>query len=97
MLIVEVLYQFGSVFIISEFGEQLKNTFIQIDSSFEQLKWYLFPIDAQRILPLITANTQQEATVACFGSFSCTRDTFKKVYEDYVIEEETNQMDVTLG
>lgn len=79
VLIVEILYQFGSVFIICEVGEQLKNRFIQIDHSFEQLKWYLFPVDVQKLLPLIIANIQQEATIACFGSLSCTRELFEKV------------------
>lgn len=64
-----------------EVGEQMKNVFIQIDDSFEQLKWYQFPIDVQHVLPLVIANTQQEAAVLCFGSFACARDTFKKVNE----------------
>lgn len=76
-----MLYQFGSVFIVCEVGEQLKNVFVQIDDSFEQIKWYLFPLDAQQVLPLIMSNTQQEVTVECFGSFSCARETFKKVNE----------------
>lgn len=85
MLIIQVLYQFGSIFIICEAGEQLISIFFRIDDSFEQLKWYRFPIDVQRLLPLITVNTQQEVTVACFGSFSCSRETFKKVDNDYAI------------
>lgn len=78
-LTISVLYQFGAVFIVCEIGEQLKNIFVQIDELFEQLKWYLFPIDVQQVLPLIIANTLQEAIVECFGSFSCARETFKKV------------------
>lgn len=78
-LIIEIIYQFGAVFVVYEIGEQLKNIFIQIDDLFEQLKWYLFPIDVQHILPIVIANVQQEITIKCFGSFPCARETFKKV------------------
>lgn len=79
VLIVEIVYQFGAVFVVCEIGEQLKNVFIQIDDLFEQLKWYLFPINVQQLLPIIIANVQQESTINCFGSLPCARETFKKV------------------
>lgn len=78
-LTIQIVYQFGAVFIVCEVGERLTGLFIEIYDMMENLKWYLFPIDVQHALPIVIVNVQEYIVVACFGSISCCRDSFKKV------------------
>lgn len=67
------------VFIVSELGQRLNNAFEEIDLTIEQFDWYIFPIEIQRMLPMIIANAQQTVSLECFGSIACAREVFKNV------------------
>lgn len=41
--------------------------------------WYAYPIEMQKILPLIMINAQEPVVLECFGKISCARDVFKSV------------------
>jgi hypothetical protein len=43
----------------------------------DQFKWYLFPSEIQRMLPLILNFAQQPIEIKCFGNMKNDRDTFK--------------------
>lgn len=70
---------FGLVFSTCEIGQRFTKAFDEIDREIEQLDWYLFPIEIQRILPTIIINAQEPIVIECFGIISCNRDQFKKV------------------
>lgn len=68
-----------TVFIICELCQRMADGFVKIEITIEQFHWYLFPIEIQRMLPVIIAVAQQPVTLECFGSIACTRDVFKDV------------------
>lgn len=67
------------LFVTSEIGHRLHNAFDEIDDAICQLEWYQYPIEIQRILPLIMTYTQKPVVINFFGSFSCSREQFKRV------------------
>lgn len=77
--IIEAMYAFGVVFISCELGQRSTNDFEECSEMIEQLDWYLFPAEIQRMLPIIINFAQQPIVFYCFGSAACSRDTFKKV------------------
>lgn len=77
--IIEVIYAFGVLFIACELGQRVNLAFAKCSEMVDQIKWYLFPAEIQRMLPMILNFTQQPFEIACFGSTRCDRDTFKWV------------------
>lgn len=73
------LIVFGMVFFPCEVGQQITDTFNDINDKFEQLDWYLLPIEVQRMLPTILVGLQKPIVLGCFGIVSGSRDQFKKV------------------
>lgn len=67
------------VFISCELGQRLINAFAKIDYTMDQLKWYLFPNEIKRMLPLIIKIAQEPVSMECFGSIKCTREVFQNV------------------
>lgn len=67
------------VFIICELGQRITDAFEEIGFTIQQSDWYLFPIKIKQMLPMIIANAQKPATIECFGSITCARDTFESV------------------
>lgn len=67
------------VFFSCEIAERLSIAYEEINNKIDQFDWHLFPVEIQRILPIIMIQTQQSAEVLCFGSIACNRETFKKV------------------
>ena len=67
------------VFAACELGQRFRNAFSDIDDSIFQLDWYLLPYELQKHLPIIVNYAQQPLVVRFFGSYSCSRDQFKKV------------------
>lgn len=70
---------FGNTFVFCELGQRTTNAFEDIDDIICQFDWYLFPIELKRMLPMFVNVAQQPVEIACFGSFKCSRETFKKV------------------
>lgn len=62
-----------------EFGKIVCEKFAVFDHELWQCKWYLFPIEMQRMLVIFMSNTQDQATLLGYGNIECTRDTFKRV------------------
>lgn len=79
LLFVMGIFALALVFIISELGQRMSDTFDEIDSTLDKSDWYLFPIEIKRMLPMIIANAQEPVSLECFGSIICSRNTFKNV------------------
>lgn len=77
--IVEALYSVCISFVTCELGERFTIAYGEMDCEFKQFKWYLFPIEVQRLLPILVQNAQQPVTLRCFGSIAANREAFKKV------------------
>lgn len=46
---------------------------------YEHCEWYTFPIDVQRLLPILIHNAQTSPVIKAFGNIDCSRETFKLV------------------
>lgn len=79
LLILDGIFAFTTVLIACELGHRMNSSFERIVFTIEQLDWYLFPIEVQRMLPMIIAIAQQPVTLECFGSIMCNREVFKNV------------------
>lgn len=75
----EAIYSYGVLFVSCEIGHQLSSAFDECSDMIDQLNWYLFPAEIQRMLPIITNFAQQPIVFYCFGSTACTRETYKRV------------------
>ena len=73
------------VFAACELGQRFSNAFCDIDDSIFQLDWYLLPFELQKTLPIIVNYAQQPLVVQFFGSYSCSRNQFKKVSLWYLV------------
>lgn len=76
---VEVVYAFGILFATCELCQRVNLGFAECNVVIMQFKWYLFPANIRRILPLIIHYTQQDVDINCFGTSACNRITFKLV------------------
>lgn len=74
-----LFYAFGGLLIACECGQRTNQAFEECTDMIDQFKWYLFPKEIKRILPLILAFTQQPFELTVFGSASCDRESFKYV------------------
>lgn len=79
LTMLEVIYAFGAVFIACELGQRTNLIFAECSDMVDQLRWYLFPVELQRMLPMILSYTQRPIEVKCFGSKTCDREAFKYV------------------
>lgn len=78
--LVQIVWSTGLTFIPCEVGERTSAAFFEVyDSINLDLDWYLFPIETQKMLPIILINTQTPVAIEIFGSISCKRDSFKRV------------------
>lgn len=62
-----------------ELGQRVTDAFNKIEDEIGQFNWYLFPEEMKQMLRLVMIMTQQPVIIECFGSISCSRETFKKV------------------
>lgn len=85
MTICEIVYAFGALFVACELCQHLNIAFEECGEMFEDIDWYMLPIDIQQRLPLLLNFTQQSFEVTCFGSIACDRDTFKSVCDEKFI------------
>lgn len=79
VLILEAMYAFGVLIIACELGQRINLAFEECNDMIDQFEWYLFPVEIQRLLPLLWLVAQQPIEIVCFGSKACDRDTFKQV------------------
>lgn len=76
---------FGLTFMACEMGHWEIESFVQIKDEIDQFKWYLFPMKAKRLMPMIIKNAQRPIEIGCFGSHTCKRKSFKKGKRHFVI------------
>lgn len=79
MTLVEIFYTFALMFAICELCQRVNMAFDECSDIVDQLEWYRFPIEIQRMLPFIQQFTQQPVEITCFGSKACDRESFKYV------------------
>lgn len=76
---IQIVATYGVIFLICELGERVSNEFIQVDNVVGQLKWYLFPTNIQKILPIVMIGTQEPVIFWGYGNFVSSREAFKNV------------------
>lgn len=67
------------IFIYCELGQRVSEAFDKPYDAICQFKLHLFPMDVQRMLPIIIVGAQQPIDLRGYGNISCTRDSFKRV------------------
>lgn len=68
------------VFATCECSERFDSSLSEVTDMIGQLEWYLLPIEAQKMLPILLMYTQKPLTIKFFGNIDCSREQFKKVY-----------------
>lgn len=79
VLVVQMVWSFATIFGVCEFGESLSGSFQEINDTYNQLAWYLFPRHTQHMLTTLIMMAQAPAELNVFGSISCCRITLKNV------------------
>lgn len=74
-----MFWAFTLVFVACELGERVRNEFDCVRFLVDQLKFHLFPHKLRKLVPTITINAQNPVEFKCFGSISCSRESFQKV------------------
>ena len=67
------------VYAVCEFPQRICDEYNGINATLCQIDWHLAPIEIQRMLLIIFLYTQQPLEIQFFGSFSCSREQFKRV------------------
>lgn len=62
-----------------ELGERMSMSFVEVGDEIGELDWYAFPIEIQKMLPIVLIDSQKPIAIRCFGSIFCGREIFKKV------------------
>ena len=75
----KMFYSYGAIGVYCELCEQISNGFEEVSDTIYQLDWYTYPMEIQRMLPIILNHAQQPVEIVSFGNIVCSRDTFKKV------------------
>ena len=73
------VWAIGLVFIACELSQRFSNAFSGLENSLIHIDWHLYPMEVQRLMPIIMMFAQQEMEFECFGSLSCSRAAFKAV------------------
>lgn len=76
---VMIYWSVVEIFLFCEFGERLTKRFDEIDDEIFDWDWYAFPIEIQKMLPIIMIGTQKQVRLEGFANIQCTRQTFKNV------------------
>lgn len=72
-------WTFMYMFLGSELGQRVTVAFEQFDDRLNLCKWYLLPIDIERLYLMFLFDTQHSVYIQCYGGILCARETFKKV------------------
>lgn len=78
-MFLETFAAFGLLFYTCETGQIFNDEFESINDNIDRFSWYAFPIEVQRMLPIVFIIAQQPVAVECFGRVVCEREAFKKV------------------
>lgn len=77
--LIVAFWSFFSIFLFCELGEHVSGQFNDLNDAIYQSEWYAFPIEVQRMLPILLMATQHQVVLQGFGNLSCIRESFKKV------------------
>lgn len=62
------------------FGEKVTTQFDKVNYSIDQCSWYEFPMEMQRILPMMLMMAQKPVFIeAAYLNIGCSREQLKKV------------------
>lgn len=79
ILLFNACYAFGLVFLVCELCQRVCDGFAEMNKTMNQFHWQSYPIEIQRLLPIVIIFTQQPIDFEVFGSITCCRESFKKV------------------
>lgn len=68
-----------SSFCYCELGERVSQQFNIFDDELRRCRWYLYPLEMQKMLLIILSSTQQPPAIQGYANTVCTRDAFKRV------------------
>lgn len=77
--IAEAFHVILTVGLACEMGERVCGMFSAVDETMDEIDWYLYPIEVQRMLPAIMIVAQKSIYVEFFGSITASRETFQQV------------------
>lgn len=72
------------IYLFSDLGEDVSNHFYELNDTIYQSEWYAFPIEVQRMLPILLMTTQKQVVPRGFGNLLCIRESFKKVTTSFL-------------
>lgn len=78
----EMFWSVTCIFLYCEFGDRVTNEFEELNDAIDQLKWYDFPIEIQRMMPIIMILAQKPVEIRGYGNIACARHVFLKVSEN---------------
>lgn len=78
-LCMTIFWAFAFIFFVCEFGEMCRNEFDMFNDAIGYCKWYSLPMEIQRMIVILMANSQRSTTIHGCGNISCTRIACKKV------------------
>lgn len=79
-----IFWSFVANFLFCEFGENVTSHFNELHNTLCQTEWNLYPIDIQRLLPIIMMSTRKEIILEGFGGVQLTRQAFETVSFNYL-------------
>lgn len=74
-----MFWSFTFVGAFCEFGERVSNSFTEVNKITDQMDWYLFPNEIQRMLPTFFIAFQRPSFFQGYGNIIYQRITFKQV------------------
>lgn len=79
LLTISAVYQISMALAFCYFGEHASNHVTDLSKSIYQTKWYLYPVDLQKCLPIVIGNCQRSQYFDGFGMMDLSLTTFSRV------------------
>lgn len=77
----EGFWAFCFIVFFCEFGHYVFHAFDELNMAIDQLDWFLFPAEIQKLLPILISGCQNTCCIKGYGDVQCIRDTSKRVSE----------------
>lgn len=74
-----LFWAFSANLMFCALGERLTSRYIRIDVEITNFIWYIFPLDVQKMLPILLNGTQDAIVLSGIGNVLCTHEAFKDV------------------
>lgn len=79
MALLDIFAATVAILVICELGQRFSNAFEEIVDVLGEFRWYKFPIEINRSLPMLMAEAQLPVEIEVFGSITCCRVVMKFV------------------